>query len=160
MNRVIYILLALVGITGCYTVKDAVKQTHRAKDKYPDTIAAVLRAWKPCIVTYNDTLIKTDTLTDIIAVECPGDTLWRTDTLETSYAISVPRIIKVPLPRIRETRTINIRTKDMADVQVCEGQRDAAAKDAAANRVWKRAFMWAAIIGWLLFILSLLMRRR
>lgn len=154
------LLIIALLFTGCYTVKDAVKQTHRAKDQYADTIAAVLRAWRPCIITYQDTLIKTDTLTDIIAVECPGDTLWRTDTLETSYSVTVPRIIKVPLPRIRETRTITIRTKDMADVQVCEGELMETRHKLTQVTTWRKAFLIAAILGWALFILSLLMKRR
>lgn len=158
--RLIYIFLALAGLARCYSVKDAVRQTHRSKDSYPDTIAAVLRAWKPCIVTYKDTLVKTDTLTDIIAVECPGDTLWRTDTLETSYTISVPRIIKVPLPRVRETRTITIREKDMADMQVCEGKVRELQDTLQDGRVWKRTWIISAIVGWLLFIIMLLFYRR
>lgn len=160
MKPLLYILLAFVGITGCYTVKDAVKQTHRAKDNYPDTIAAVLRAWKPCIVTYKDTVTNTDTLVDIIAVECPGDTIWNTDTLETSYTIGVPKIIKVPLPRIRETRTITINTKDMADVQVCEGQVRVLQKQVQSGNVWKNVWLIVAIIGWVIALLLLFIKRR
>lgn len=154
------LLIIILIFTGCYTVKDAVKQTHRAKDSYPDTVAAVLRAWRPCIVTYKDTLIKTDTLTDIIAVECPGDTLWRTDTLETSYTISVPKIIKVPLPRIRETRTITINIKDMADVQVCEGKVRVLQKQVQSSKVWRNTWLIVAIVGWALAILLLFIKRR
>ena len=158
--RAVYIFLALAGITGCYSIKDAVKQTHRAKDNYPDTIAAVLRAWKPCVVTYKDTLTKTDTLVDIIAVECPGDTLWRTDTLETSYSITVPRIIRVPLPRIRETRTITIHTKDMADVQVCQGAVMKLQEDLKSSKAWSKAGWITAAISWLIIALLIFMLTR
>lgn len=150
-------LVLVLLLTGCSTAE---KLTHRAVAKDARRVREITRDLWPCITVDRDTVYKVDSVYDIIAVDCPDTIAYRIDTLERNTAVRVPYRVPVvvykEVPRIRETRTITIRTKDtthLADNAECEAE-------VKSVRKWKSTFMWAALAGWLLFILSLFMRRK
>jgi len=150
MKAIFYIILAVVGLAGCRTAEQL---THKAIAKDAGKVQAITRALWPCITVEQDSTVKTDTLYDIISVECPPDTIWGTDTLEISEVRIKPgKVVYKEVPRIRETVTHTVRIKDTIDQEqlIREQERTKALK--AGNRIWK-AF---AVIGWILAILLFL----
>ena len=124
MYKIITILLFLASCTS------APKHLAKAIQKDKPYVAGEVRKIWPCIVTAADTVTTTDTIVDIISVQCPDSIAWKTDTLESSVAVPyrVPVYIKVPLSRIRETITHTIRIEDSAKVYVAYSLADAADK--------------------------------
>jgi hypothetical protein len=124
-----YKLFILVFLASCMS---APKHLQKAIDKDRPYVAGETRRLWPCIVTATDTVTTTDTIVDIISVQCPDSIAWKTDTLESSVAVPyrVPVYIKVPLSRIRETITHTIRIEDSAKVYVAYSRADAADKKA------------------------------
>jgi hypothetical protein len=99
--RALLTILVIALLSGCYTERKAASQVHRAKDSYPDTTAAILRSWKPCILTpggsdsgayydYQRQLEELSRYYDALLADQPtGDTLYDTliDTWEDSTKI-------------------------------------------------------------------------
>jgi len=152
MKLLFYIILAAYGLTGCRTAEEL---THKAISKDASKVQDITRKLWPCITTATDTIIHTDTLADIIAVDCPTDTAWRTDTLEiTEVQQHHGKTVYVRVPRIRETVTHNIRIRDMIDKEEftqVNAQIKSTKKSAKAG--WIVSGVSWLIIGLLVFIL-------
>ena len=114
-------------------------------------MAELTRQKLPCIVTANDTISRTDTLYDLIEVQCPDTIAYRTDTFETSYAVRVPVYIKTQVPRIRETITHTIRIKDSADTYLANYALNEANKK--AERLQDKVQVRNKFLTWLIIAL-------
>lgn len=112
-------LIALIFICSCsrYTEPTAIKQTTKANDKYPESIAKLVRGWYPCTITETNTVI--ETRDSIVYVDCPdlpqiihepGDTVYSTQT--------VVKTVKVPVHLPIEIRYITKWVEDSAKIFV------------------------------------------
>ena len=180
----------LLAMVGCYTQHKAVKQTYRAIGAYPDTTAAILRNWKPCVpgepvtdsTAYKQYLAELKALEELyganntlVVTEVVTDTFvetW-TDQAKVKYwqgqaAAKDSRIKKLNsyiadlLKLCEEKPPVEVITpvKDMADVQVAEGKAAKLEKRLATSNKFNRVTAIIAGIGWLLFLILLFIKRK
>jgi len=152
LKYLFYIILAGIGIAGC---RSAEELTHKAISKDAATVQDITRKLWPCITVATDTITHTDTLADIIAVDCPTETAWRTDTLEiTEVQQHKGNTVYVRVPRIRETVRITTRIRDMIDKEeVTRVNAQIKSVKRSAKAGWITAGVSWLIIGLLVFIL-------
>ena len=140
------IFLLCLFFSSCYTQKKAGRKVDQAHSYYPELVAEKTRSWFPCVVSFSDTIQRTDTLYDLIEVQCPDTIAHRVDSFETWQAVKVPVYIKVPIQRLRETKTVTIRIKDMAAVSACEIRADtlqgSSDKYHAGRNRWRKWCLW------------------
>ena len=114
---IVGLLLPLVFLFSCskYTEPTAIKQTTKANDKYPESIAKLVRGWYPCTITETNTVI--ETRDSIVYVDCPdlpqiihepNDTIYSTQT--------VVKTVKVPVHLPVEIRYITKWVEDSAKI--------------------------------------------
>ena len=114
---IVGLLLPLVFLFSCskYTEPTAIKQTTKANDKYPESIAKLVRGWYPCTITETNTVI--ETRDSIVYVDCPdlpqiihepNDTIYSTQT--------VLKTVKVPVHLPVEIRYITKWVEDSAKI--------------------------------------------
>ena len=103
------LLLILVLFASCAGPE---KLYNKAKAKDPVKVAELCSQDWPCITIERDTAVITDTIIDIISLDCPDTAAYGPD----SVIIRVPVKVNVPMPRIRETREITIRIRDSVTV--------------------------------------------
>ena len=163
-NKLFLIVLGVICLSYLLSCASAEKLTHKAIAKDAHKVQDITRSLWPCIVTDSTVITKYDTLYDFIEVQCPDTIAYRVDSFETSTAVRVPyRVpvyVKVQTPRIRETVTHTIRIKDVADVEICQDEKAAMSKRLRRAEGWTTGLGIAALLGWILFILSLLIKRR
>ena len=120
---IVGLLLPLVFLFSCskYTEPTAIKQTTKANDKYPESIAKLVRGWYPCTITETNTVI--ETRDSIVYVDCPdlpqiihepGDTVYSTQT--------VLKTVKVPVHLPVEVRYITKWVEDSAKIFVLNAE--------------------------------------
>lgn len=152
------LLILIILFTSCNTAE---KLTYKAISKDRAKVAEITRKEWPCTTTKADTTYRTDTLYDLIEVQCP-DTLIRVDSFET--AVRVPVYIKVPIQREVRTVTVIKLVEDSAKIfiltaNVAALQADVAKITAerdnfkAARNKWRK---WCLITWGLLVIVGVL----
>lgn len=176
------VLIVIHFFSSCYTQKKAVKDLHKAHQNYPDTVAALTRAWFPCITTASDTISKIDTLYDFIQLECPEydinepksgkvDTIYK-DKPPVNFLIPTrspagTRPVIVGLNKYPTTKYITQKVEDSAkiflmqrqvsDYQATVVERDATIKEVKKHRTW---FLILLIISLAFNIIQRITRKR
>lgn len=142
----IAIAVVIILLAACSTSE---KLYNKAKAKNPVKVAQLCSNDWPCITTPQDTVRRTDTIVDIITVDCPDTTAYGPD----SVIIRVPVKVRVPVTRIKETTTITIRIRDSATIFIA----DAKAKEAItrADKWQGKAEKRNTVIIWLIVVLAL-----
>lgn len=142
----IAIAVAILLLAACSTSE---KLYNKAKAKDPVKVAQLCSTDWPCITTPQDTVRRTDTIVDIITVDCPNTTAYGPD----SVIIRVPVKVRVPVTGIKETKTITVRVRDSAKIFIA----DEKAKEAIAKaEKWQRkAENRNTVIMWLIVVLAL-----
>lgn len=141
-----FIVAAVLLLISCKTAEDFYQ---KAKGKNPVKVAQLCSTDWPCITTPQDTVRRTDTLVDIITVDCPDTTAYGPD----SVIIRVPVKVRVPVTRIKETTTITIRIRDSATIFIA----DKKAKEATtkAEKWQRKAESRNTVIIWIIVVLAL-----
>lgn len=156
-NKIFLIVLAVICVSYLLSCVSAPKHFAKAVKKDKPYVAEQTRLLWPCITTDSGTITKTDTLYDLIEVECPPEVPGRVDTLEISEVQQLPGKpykVYVKSPRIRETVTHTIRIRDMADTEICEAEKKQLEEDYKKAKGWAK--LWGSIAG-ILFLLSLIL---
>lgn len=149
-------LALLILIASCTTAE---KLTYKAIGKDRAKVAEITRKEWPCVTTTADTTYRTDTVTDIITVQCPDTISYRVDSFETVTAVRVPVYVKVPMQR--EVKNIKVvqKVEDSAKIFAMQDhatrlqadnakvQAEADKYQSARNKWRKWFFMLAGIVG-------------
>lgn len=142
----IAIAVAFLLLAACSTSE---KLYNKAKGKNPVKVAQLCSTDWPCITTPQDTVRRTDTIVDIITVDCPDTTAYGPD----SVIIRVPVKVRVPVTGIKETKTITVRIRDSAKIFIAdEKTKEAIAK---AEKWQRKAENRNTVIMWLIVVLAL-----
>lgn len=144
----IKIFLLCLLFSSCYTQKKAGRKVDQAHIYYPELVAEKTRRWFPCVVSASDTTYSIDSITDIISVQCPDTIAYRVDSFETWQTVKVPVYIKVPMQRLRETKTVTIRIKDMAAVSACEIRADTLQKSSDKYQAGRNRWRKWCLLTW------------
>ncbi len=153
MRLIIAIAVAIVLLASCQSAK---KLYSKARDRNPVTVAYLCSQDYPCVTVDRDTILFTDTIIDTVTVQCPDTTAYGPD----SVIIRVPVTVRVPMPRIRETRTITITKRDsatifIADQRAVKAERRAHDAEAQVKRRGKLA-MWLGIVAAVLLVINII----
>lgn len=120
-------IIALFGLFSCsrYTEPTALKQTTKANDKYPESIAKLVRSWYPCTTTETNTVIeKRDS---IIYIDCPdlpvivhepNDTIYLDHAANNTVYSPQIKTVRVPVHLPIEIRYITKWVEDSAKIFV------------------------------------------
>jgi len=118
-------IITIVCLFSCsrYTEPTAIKQTTKANDKYPESIAKLVRGWYPCTITEINTVIeKRDSIVYIdcpdlpVIVHEPNDTIYLTHAANnTAYSPQI-KTVRVPVHLPIEIRYITKWVEDSAKI--------------------------------------------
>jgi hypothetical protein len=111
------VIISLIFICSCskYTEPTAIKQTTKANDKYPESVAKLVRGWYPCTTTEVNTVI--ETRDSIVYVDCPDLPQIIHEPNDTIYSTqAVLKTIKVPVHLPVEIRYITKWVEDSAKI--------------------------------------------
>ena len=115
MNYIIIILTVFLFSCSHYTEPTAIKQTIKANDKYPESIAKLVRSWYPCTTTSVNTVI--ETRDSIVYVDCPDLPQIIHELNDTIYSTQTEfKTIKVPVHLPIEIRYITKTIEDSAKI--------------------------------------------
>ena len=142
----IAIAVAILLLAACSTSE---KLYNKAKGKNQVKVAQLWSNDWPCITTPQDTVRRTDTIVDIITVDCPDTTAYGPD----SVIIRIPVKVQVPVTRIKETTTITIRVRETSREYVADSKaREAITK---AEKWQRKAENRNTVIMWLVIAMAL-----
>lgn len=141
-------LFLLLFFVGC---KSASQLTYKAIEKDRAKVAEITRKEWPCVTVKADTVYKTDSLYDLIEIQCPDSTVYIIDSFETITAIRVPVKIKVPQLTITKTILVETTIRDKADSTIFQDQVDKLNKKLIKKG--KTVVAFASIAGVLLLLL-------
>ena len=129
------LIWVLVWASSCskYTEPTAIKQTTKANDKYPESIAKLVRGWYPCTITETNTVI--ETRDSIVYVDCPDLPQIIHEPSDTVYWDRVVnkvevKTVKVPVHLPVEIRYITKWVEDSAKIFVLTNDLKTAVKKA------------------------------
>lgn len=142
--------ILLLLLTGC---KSASELTYKAISKDRAKVAEITRREWPCVTVKADTLYKTDSLYDLIEIQCPDTVAVRVDSFGVYQAVKVPVYIKVPQLVITKTVLVETTIRDMADSTVFQAKIDKLNKQLSKKSKVVVAFMSIAGILFLLLII-------
>ncbi len=153
MRLLIAIAVAIVLLASCQSAK---KLYSKARDRNPVTVAYLCSQDFPCVTIDRDTVTRVETIIDTVNVQCPDTTAYGPD----SVIIRVPVTVRVPMPRIRETRTITITKRDsatifIADQRAVKAEQRAHDAEAQVKRRGKLA-MWLGIVLGLSILINII----
>mgnify|MGYP003434116604 CR=1 FL=1 len=149
--------ILLLLLSGC---KSASELTYKAISKDRAKVAEITRKEWPCVTVKSDTSYRTDTITDIITVQCPDTIAVRIDSFGVYQAVKVPVYIKVPVEGTIQTITVTKTIEDSAKITVLQTHVDKLKKTVSKKSTFVAVGWSIAGVLFLLLVIAIILLLR